>query len=155
MWRGPRTLALLLTAAIISGACTAGGGAPGTQKSSPGREMPTFSNPTQITNRYLPFAERGRWIYEGTKGRRPYLIEVAVTDATKTVRWGENATETMVVRHRGWVRGRLIEEAFDYYAQGDDGGVWYFGQSVDNYRGSEVNHDGLGSRGWMVPSRGC
>jgi hypothetical protein len=142
MLRGPRTLALLLTATIISGACTANDGAPA-QQSSAGRAVPTFSDPTRITNRYLPFAERGRWIYEGTKGKKPYLIEVAVTEATKTVRWGEGATETMVVRRRGWVRGRLIEEAFDYYGQGDDGGVWNFGQSVDNYRGSEViDHDG-------------
>jgi hypothetical protein len=143
MWRGPRTLAWLLTAAIISGACTADDRAPEAQQSSAGRAVPTFSTPTRITNRYLPFAERGRWIYEGTKGKKPYLIEVAVTEATRTVRWGEGATETMVVRRRGWVRGRLIEEAFDYYAQGSDGGVWNFGESVDNYRGSDViNHDG-------------
>jgi hypothetical protein len=114
--------------------------------------VPTFSNPTRITNRYLPFGERGRWIYEGTKGKKPYLIEVAVTEADKTVRWGESATETMVVRRRSWVRGRLIEEAFDYYAQGDDGGVWNFGASVDNYRGSEVtNHDGS----WLAGAEGA
>ena len=41
-------------------------------------------------------------------------------------------------------RGRaLIEEAFDYYAQGDDGGVWYFGEDVDNYTDGELaDHDG-------------
>jgi hypothetical protein len=152
MWRGPRTLAWLLAAAIISGACTTDDGAPEAQQSSAGRSVPTFSNPTRITNRYLPFGERGRWIYEGTKGKKPYLIEVAVTEADKTVRWGESATETMVVRRRSWVRGRLIEEAFDYYAQGDDGGVWNFGASVDNYRGSEVtNHDGS----WLAGAEGA
>lgn len=151
MSTGPRTLAVLLTTAIVSGACTVGG-TPETQESSPGRVVPTFSNPTRITNRYLPFAERGRWIYEGTKGRKPYLIEVAVTDATKTLQWGDDATETIVVRHRGWVRGRLIEEAFDYYAQGDDGAVWHFGQLVDNYRRSDVvNHDGS----WLVGQKGA
>ena len=147
MWRGPRTLALLLVAALTSGACTSSGESSETPTTAPGSSsgaaVPTFSNPTRITNRYLPFAERGRWIYEGTKGDRPYLIEVAVTDATREVHWGGNNTETMVVRHRGWVRGRLIEETFHYYAQGNDGSVWYFGESVDNYKGSKVvNHEG-------------
>lgn len=152
MWIGPRTLAWLVAAAIIFGACTTDDGAPESQQSSAGRAVPRFSNPTRITNRYLPFGERGRWIYEGTKGKKPYLIEVAVTEATKTVRWGESATETMVVRRRSWVRGRLIEEAFDYYGQGDDGGVWNFGESVDNYRGSEViNQDGS----WLAGADGA
>jgi hypothetical protein len=97
-------------------------------------EIPTFSHPTRITNRYLPFAQGGRWIYEGTKNGYPYLIENAVTDDTKTIEWKNNSMETLVVRHRGWVDGVLIEEALDYYAQGDDGGVWDFGEDVDNFK---------------------
>ena len=115
----------VLTAALTLAACTS-------DESSPKRETPAFSNPTEITNSYLPFGERGRWVYEGTAKDEPYLIEVAVTPATRTIEWGENSTETLVVRRRQLVNGLLIQEALVHYAQDDAGGVWRFGQDVDN-----------------------
>jgi hypothetical protein len=126
----------VLTAALTLAACTS-------DESSPTGETPAFSNPTEITNSYLPFAERGRWVYEGTANDEPYLIEVAVTPATRTIEWGENSTETLVVRRRQLVNGLLIQEALVHYAQDDGGGVWSFGQDVDNFREGElVDHEG-------------
>lgn len=126
----------VLTAALTLAACTS-------DESAPKGEVPAFSNPTEITNSYLPFAERGRWVYEGTANDEPYLIEVAVTPATRTIEWGENSTETLVVRRRQLVNGLLIQEALVHYAQDDGGGVWSFGQDVDNFKeGALADHEG-------------
>lgn len=117
--------------------------------------IPAFSNSTEITNEYLPFAQGGRWIYEGTKEGKPYRVEVAVTNDTKTIEWDGNTTDARVLRHRGWVEGVLIEEAFDYYAQGDDGGVWYFGEDVDNYENGKLKDHGgswLAGKGGALPA---
>lgn len=128
--------AAVLTAALTLAACTS-------DESTPMGETPAFSNPTEITNSYLPFGERGRWVYEGTAKDEPYLIEVAVTPATRTIEWGENSTETLVVRRRQLVNGLLIQEALVHYAQDDGGGVWSFGQDVDNFKEGElVDHEG-------------
>jgi hypothetical protein len=126
----------VLTAALTLAACTS-------DESAPKGEVPAFSNPTEITNSYLPFAERGRWVYEGTANDEPYLIEVAVTPATRTIEWGENSTETLVVRRRQLVNGLLMQEALVHYAQDDGGGVWSFGQDVDNFKEGELaDHEG-------------
>ena len=108
-------------------------------------EVAEFSNPTEITNPYLPLAGRGRWVYEGTRNEEPYLIEVAVTPVTRTVEWNGNSTETMVVRRRQLVGGLLIQEALVLYGQDDGGGVWSFGQDVKNFEEGELVDDG-GSR---------
>lgn len=39
--------------------------------------------------------------------------------------------------------GRILEVAVDFYAQADDGSVWYFGENVDNYKAGVIdNHEG-------------
>jgi hypothetical protein len=42
------------------------------------------------------------------------------------------------------VNGKLSEEADDWYAQDNEGTVWYFGEYVNNYNANEQleNHDG-------------
>jgi hypothetical protein len=41
------------------------------------------------------------------------------------------------------MNGRILEDATDFYAQADDGSVWYVGEDVDNYEnGVVVDHEG-------------
>lgn len=84
---------LLASAALVASACTQGSTTPArseeSQSESRNGTIPAFSNSTEITNEYLPFAQGGRWIYEGTKEGKPYLVEVAVTNDTKTIKWME------------------------------------------------------------------
>lgn len=163
--RRTRLAALALAAALGSTACTPGGGGatpapssadvPASEARSRNGEIPAFSYPTDVTNPYLPFAQGGRWISEGTKEGEPYLVEVAVTPDRRTVDWQQGSTETLVVRHLGWVAGVLMEETLDYYAQGDDGGVWYFGEDVSNFSDGElVDHEGswLAGRDGALPA---
>lgn len=124
----------VVTAGLTLAACTSD------EPSSTGG-TPAFSNPTEITNQFLPLADRGRWIYDGTRESERYLIEVAVTPATRTVEWEGNSIETMVVRRRQLVGGLLLQEALVLYAQDDDGGVWSLGQDVKNFEEGELVGD--------------
>ena len=41
--------------------------------------------------------------------------------------------ESRIIRDRAFEDGLLVEDTFDYYAQDDDGNVWYMGEDVTNY----------------------
>jgi len=142
--RRPVLLIATLAIAAVTAAC---GSASNSTEASRNGEIPTFDEPLAIDNPYLPFARRGRWVYDGTKDGALYRVEVEVTNETRLIDWSDGTesfeTETMVVRHRGWVNDELIEETLDYIAQAEDGSVWYFGEDVDNYEaGQLVDHEG-------------
>ena len=59
--------------------------------------------------------------------------------------------ETRITQFVAYGDGRLIEVALDYYAQSDDGAVWYFGEDVDNYKDGVIdNHKGT----WLAGKDG-
>ena len=132
--------AVILTLA----ACTAGDSASSSEASrSAAGEGRSFSNPTEITNQYVPLKKGGRWIYEGMQAGKPQLIEIAVTPAMKTIDWNSKVIESVIVRRRGWIDGILKQESYDYYAQRDDGSVWSMGEDVSNYKGDHlIDHAG-------------
>jgi hypothetical protein len=45
---------------------------------------------------------------------------------------------TAVVREREWVNDQLVEDTYDWYAQDKDGNVWYFGETVSNYKDGKL-----------------
>ena len=64
----------------------------------------------------------------------------------KTFEIGGQKVETLVFEDREFEDGELSEVAIDYFAQSDDGTVWYLGEDVDEYRdGKVVSHKGA----WM------
>jgi hypothetical protein len=57
-----------------------------------------------------------------------------------------------VVDVKDYEDGELVEHTFDYYAQGADGSVWYFGERVDEYEDGElVGHSGQ----WLAGGGGA
>ena len=55
------------------------------------------------------------------------------------IEWTDGETvETLVSQYVAYLDGRIQEAALDYYAQADDGSVWYFGEEVNDYRGGTV-----------------
>ncbi len=92
-----------------------------------------------IDNPYLPYGPGARWVYEGVSDGEHERVEVVVTDEPKTV-MGIRAT---VVRDTVHVDGQLVEDTHDWFAQDDDGNVWYLGEDVENYAdGTLVDRDG-------------
>ncbi len=57
---------------------------------------------------------------------------------TKPIQWGGDTVDTAVIQYVAYLDGRIQEVALDWYAQADDGSVWYFGEDVFNYEDGKV-----------------
>ena len=103
-----------------------------------------FSASTVITNRYFPLPPGKKYIYEGESEEGEERVEEVRLNETITIM----GIECVVVNFKAFVEGELVEEAWDWYAQKNDGSVWYFGEAVDNYEnGVLVDHDGAWKAG--------
>ncbi len=99
-----------------------------------------FTNSTTITNPYFPTPIGKKYIYEGQTEDGLERIEEQRLTATKTIL----GIACIIVNFKAYLNGTLIEEAWDWYAQDNEGNVWYFGEAVDNYNtdGSLKDHAG-------------
>ena len=91
---------------------------------------------TKIDNPYLPMAVGTRWEYRetDTAGGRAKVV-VRVTDETKKI---ANGITARVVRDTVTEKGVPVEVTDDWFAQDQDGNVWYLGEYVTNYEDGKV-----------------
>jgi hypothetical protein len=99
---------------------------------------PTFSKPTSITNPLFPVTEVDQYVQLGTVEDGRFRSEITVLPGTKTIEWNGQRVETVVSQYLAFADGRILEVALDWYAQADDGAVWYFGEDVFNYEDGVV-----------------
>jgi len=97
-----------------------------------------FSNPTNITNKWLPLRPGSKAVFEGNalddEGNKfTHRIESVVTDLTKEI----GGVRTVVVWIVDYRDGEIIEKEIAFYAQDDDGNVWYFGEYPEEYENGE------------------
>ncbi len=97
-----------------------------------------FDNPTVIDNEWMPMQPGTKWVYEGTavddEGKSiSRRIEFTVTDLTKEIA----GVRTVV----GWILDynddELVEKEIAFYAQDNDGNVWYLGEHPEDYENGE------------------
>ena len=93
---------------------------------------------TVVDNPWYPLAPGMRWVYEGMAEEGRERIVVEVTTRTRRVM----GVETLVVRDTATVDGKLTEETYDWYAQDDEGNVWYFGEDTKEIEDGEVSTAG-------------
>ena len=157
---GPRLLTAALVVATLTGVgvlagCGNGDGDSDSAEPLPGSRdgpLPTFSQPTQITNPLFPLSTTRNLSYVGEEEGKPLQVTVTLTGDTKDITVDGKTITAVVAEHRGTLDGQLIEVARDYYAQSDDGGVWYMGEDVDNYEGGKVaDHEGA----WLAGRDGA
>jgi hypothetical protein len=93
-----------------------------------------------VDNPYFTLKPGTIWIYEGTSPEgAPEKDQVEVLTDAKVIL----GVTTTVVRDRVWEDGQLVEDTYDWYAQDNQGTVWYFGEFATNYESDgSVNHDG-------------
>lgn len=113
--------------------------------------VPTFSNPTDVTNRLFPVSQQASVLFVGHVEGKPFRTEVTLLPYTRVIDWGGQQIETLVSQYTAYLDGRLQEVAYDLYAQADDGSVWYFGEDVaDLANGNIVTKEGT----WLAGKDG-
>jgi uncharacterized protein YbaA (DUF1428 family) len=111
----------------------------------------------------MPLKPGTQWAYEGTFvdedgdsiARR---LEFTITDLTKEI----EGVRTVVAWIVDYNDGEVVEKEIAFYAQDDDGNVWYLGEYPEEYEGGEFVKafpDSRPARGeggvkmWAEPSR--
>ena len=109
-----------------------------------GEHMPAFSHPRDITNQFLPLASLKQDILTSKSERVERTVKPEVK---KMFVIGGQMVVALAVEDREIVDGKLAEVALDYFAQDDDGNVYYLGEDVDEYKNGNVSgHSGA----WLL-----
>src|SRR5687767_15106183 len=87
--------------------------------------MPAFSDPTEITNPLFPVSSQASVLLLGTVEDLPFRTEVTLLPNPRIIEWQGMRVATLVSQYVAFLDGRIEEVAYDYYAQADDGSVWY------------------------------
>jgi hypothetical protein len=113
--------------------------------------MPTFSDPTNVTNPLFPVSKQESVLMLGHVDGKPFRTEVTLLPETRIIEWQGQRIETLVSQYTAYLDGRIQEVAYDLYAQADDGSVWYFGEDVADFEdGAIVTKEGT----WIVGKDG-
>jgi hypothetical protein len=99
---------------------------------------PTFSNPTNITNPLFPVSKQRSVLLLGRVDGEPFRTEVTLLPETRIIEWQGRQVETLVSQYVAHLSGRVHEVAYDFYAQDDNGAVWYFGEDVFNFKDGAI-----------------
>lgn len=99
-----------------------------------------FSNSTIFNNPYFHFELGKKYIFEGQTKDGFERIVIEVLPSTRTVM----GITCAIVSDKVWIDNVLLEDTHDWYAQDDEGNVWYFGEVVTDYNpdGTVADHDG-------------
>jgi hypothetical protein len=100
--------------------------------------VPTFSNPTNITNPLFPVSAQASVLMLGHVEGKRFRTEVTLLPYTRIIEWNGQAIETAVSQYVAYLGGEIQEVAYDHYAQADDGSVWYFGEDVSDFKGGVI-----------------
>lgn len=120
-------LAAILVAAAIAGigafgqSALAGGGS---RTDGIVFDKDNFSNSLNIDNKYFPLKAGTTLTYEGTSDGEHTKDIFVVTDKTKEIL----GVTTRVIHDTAYVNGKVSEITDDWFAQDDEGNVWYLGE---------------------------
>jgi hypothetical protein len=92
-----------------------------------------FNHPTRVDNLWFPLTPGVQYIYEGfteEAGRQlPHRIVFTVTDLTKQI----GGLPTVVAWVLDYSDGDLVEAELAFYAQDNEGNVWFLGEYPEVY----------------------
>ena len=124
---------LLLVALAALAACNGSGslGPPSDPDYDPMLDPADFGGP--IDNPLFPLVPGTTFHFEGVSDGETETNDVIVTSQTRQI-MGITAT---VVHDVEFVKGEMVEETFDWYAQDDAGNVWYLGEDSREFENGE------------------
>jgi hypothetical protein len=110
-----------------------------------------FDNSTTVDNKWFPLKPGAHSVFEGSAiddGQRvSRRVVTTVTDLTKEI----NDVNTVVVWERDYNEGELVEAELGFFAQDNDGNVWYMGEYPEEYEEGEFDQ----APGWLAGSKGA
>jgi hypothetical protein len=135
-------IALIALAGLAAGC---GSDEASSSETSSSQDLPQGSEPVdldpanftaEIDNRFWPMAPGTRWTYneideEGNK----LEVVVTATDVTKEI---ANGVTARVLRDTVTENGKMIEDTFDWYAQDEQGNVWYLGEDTAEFKNGKL-----------------
>jgi hypothetical protein len=96
-----------------------------------------FDRPTEIDNSWFPLKPGTKYVYDGQTTEKnetlSHRLEFIVTDLTKEIL----GVRTLVIWIVDYSEGELVEKEIAFYAQDNDGTVWYFGEHPEEYADGE------------------
>jgi hypothetical protein len=108
---------------------------------------PTFTNPLNINNLFFPFQPGGLKVYGGKDHGTKTASKDNYLNDTRTFKLNGNNVACHILVEEGNENGELVERSFNYFAQADDGTVYYFGEVVNIFENGVVtSHEGS----WLV-----
>ena len=75
--------------------------------------MPTFTNPTEVTNPLFPVSSQHSVLLLGTVEDQPFRTEVTLLPTTRIIQWEGHQVETLVSQYVAFLDGRIEEVAYD------------------------------------------
>jgi hypothetical protein len=93
---------------------------------------PTFVG--EVTNPYLSLTPGTTLSYRGKLDGKSATDVFSVTGETKPIL----GVTTTVVHDQVFIKGELVEDTFDWFAQDAEGNVWYFGEDTKELENGQV-----------------
>lgn len=91
---------------------------------------------TEIDNPYFPVTPGTRLTYRESGPEGELEVVVIHTNATKLI---GNGVTARVVRDTVTLDGEIVEDTFDWYAQDNEGTVWYLGEDTAEFEDGEIS----------------
>jgi hypothetical protein len=110
--------------ALAFGAGGAAAGSPQPTTNTPPERPAKFV--ARIDNRWFPLIPGTTFVYRGVKDGKASRDVLRVTRRTKVI----EGVRCTVLDDRLYAGGRLVERTTDWYAQDENGTVWYFGEQT-------------------------
>ena len=109
--------------------------------------LPTFSDPLSIDNPFHPFVVGRVKHFEIVQGHTDGEVLDTYLSDTRVFSWNGTSVSCRVLQEMEIEDGLIHEISRNYFAQADDGTVYYFGETVDVFDATGgVTHPG----GWLV-----
>jgi hypothetical protein len=113
----------------------------------PEKFEPAFYRPT-ITNPYFPLAKVLRTELTGRETVDGKVVRIREISTRGNQHINIAGALTTYIEVLGYTGRHLDERTKDYFAQGKDGWVYYFGEDVDEFENGKVKHTGAWKVGW-------
>lgn len=138
-------IALLVALVAVASMACGSSDLPKPVSTGPGAYVDPVDFSAMIDNPLFPLSSYSTLVYEGeeidpkTGETITTRVEMTMLPDTEVV----GGVEARVVRDEAFEDDELVESTLDYYAQHNDGSVYYFGERVNNYENGELkDHEG-------------